>query len=251
MIRIVRNEIFLIFIVLQIVLSLSVLSAGETNWIAVGHLHDWYHSAGCEIEIGRTYRVPDQQDGLRWPAEYRYQDVKASKGLWIGTTNYTDTLFENTVFDHKVVHIGPRHLDEASEFMTQDFKLFGKFLPPQVLINDSPASKLNNMENLIEDNIDINLPSDRMIYNVVNTSIGVTMTRKIYGWSQQNHDNYMILDYVFKNTGIFDSQGNLQNKTLTDVVFYWIYRYAPTREPGPYGTGAYWVPQSSSWDIRR
>jgi len=237
----------LVILVTQFLMTTSFLSAGETKWIAVGRLHDWYHSAGCEVEIGRTYLVSDQQDGLRWPGQLRYQDMKASKGLWIGTTNYADTLFENTVFDHKVVHIGPRHLDETNEFMTEEFRLIGKSLPPQVLVNGSPASRLNNMENLAEEDIDETIVSDRMIHNVVHTSIGITLTRNIYAWSQQNHDDYVILDYFFKNTGIFDNQGSVQHKVLTDVVFYWLYRYAPTREPGPYGPGGYWVPQSSSW----
>ena len=242
-----KIESFLRIVLILLFFSTTHLSAGETKWIAVGSLHDWYHSAGCEVEIGRRFLVSDQQDGLRWPGQLRFQDLKASKGLWIGTTNYTDTLFDNTVFDHKVVHIGPRHLDEDNEFMTEEFKLFAKSLPPQVLVNGSPASKLNNMEGLTEDNIDESIASDRMLYNVVHTSIGITMTRKIYAWSQQQHDDYVILDYVFKNTGIFDNQGSVQNKVLTDVVFYWLYRYAPTREPGPYGPGGFWVPQSSSW----
>ena len=221
--------------------------AGETQWIAVGRLHDWYHSAGGEIEVGRTFLIPDQQDGLRWPAEYKYQDVKAAKAFWIGTTNYTDPLFKNVEFEHKVVHVGPRHLDEVSEFLSQEFSLKGRFQHPRVSVDGIPASMLDFMERVGDEDIIPDLPSDRMIYNVVNTSIGITMTRKIYGWSQQNHNNYFILDFVFKNTGIYDNQGSTHNKTLTDVVFYWQYRYAPTREPGPYGTGGIWVPQSSSW----
>ena len=222
--------------------------AQETKWIAVGRLHDWYHSAGCEQEVGRTFQIPDQQDGLRWPAEYKYQDVKAAKALWIGTTNYTDPLFNNVEFSKKVVHAGPRFTDVINETMPQEFRLLGRFHNPQVFVDDIPASMLNFMGTAVSDeDIDPDLPADRMISNVVNTSIGITMTRKIYGWSRQNHDNYFILDFVFKNTGIYNNQGSTHNKTLTGVVFYWQYRYAPTREPGPYGYKGYWVPQSSSW----
>jgi len=222
--------------------------AQETKWIAVGRLHDWYHSSGCEQEVGRTFLIPDQQDGLRWPAEYKYQDVKAAKALWIGTTNYSDPLFNNTEFGFKVVHTGPRFLDEINETMPQEFRLLGRFHNPQVLVDGVPASKLTLMgTGLNEEDIVPDLPADRMLLNVVNTSIGITMTRKVYGWGRKKHDNYFILDFVFKNTGIYNNQGSTHNKTLTGVVFYWQYRYAPTREPGPYGTGGYWVPQSSSW----
>jgi len=72
--------------------------------------------------------IPDQGDGLRWPAEFKYQDVKAAKALWIGTKNYTDPLFNNVEFGHKVVHAGPRFIDEINETMPQDFRLIGVFL---------------------------------------------------------------------------------------------------------------------------
>lgn len=218
---------------------------GETQWLAVGRLHDWYHSAGCEIEVGRTYLISDQQDGLKWPAQFRYQDSKAAKALWIGTINYNDPI-ANKTFPHKVVHIGPRFLDEENEFMSQEFTLHGRFDHPSVVVDGLLASELGFIEEIDPANIDPNLPADRMIYNVVNTSIGITMTRKIYAFSQQYHDNYFIYDYVFKNTGIIDMNGTENPQTLEGVVFFFQYRYAPSREGGPYGEG-YWLPQSTSW----
>jgi hypothetical protein len=241
------NKLMITFFLIILAFSTFESFAGETQWIAVGRFHDWYHSAGCEIEVGRTFLIPDQQDGMRWPAEYKYQDVKAAKALWIGTTDYADPLFNNVTFEHKVVHVGPRVLDEDSEFMTQEFSLKGRFQHPRVFVDGIPSSVLDFMETLGDDDIITNLPSDRMIYNIVNTSIGITLTRKIYGWSNRNHDNYVIYEFSFKNTGVYNSNGDTHNKTLTDVVFSWQYRYAPSREPGPYGTGGYWVPQSSAW----
>ncbi len=87
--------------------------------------------------------------------------------------------------------------------------------------------------------------ADRMIYNVNNTGMGVTMTRKVYAYSQQNHDNYFIYDYIFKNTGIVDAEGTVNQQTINDMVVYFQYRYAPSREGGPYGYN--WLPQNTSW----
>ena len=56
--------------------------------MAIGDLHNWYSAAGCEIEVGRTGQVSDQQDGLRYPAFYRVQDNQAAKGLWLGASNF-------------------------------------------------------------------------------------------------------------------------------------------------------------------
>ena len=52
--------------------------AQEVKWMAIGDLHNWYSAAGCEIEVGRTGQVSDQQDGLRWPAFYRVKDNQAA-----------------------------------------------------------------------------------------------------------------------------------------------------------------------------
>jgi predicted outer membrane repeat protein len=225
------------------VLNFTVLTADEAKWIAVGDLHSWYSSAGSEREVGRTGHVSDQQDGLRWPALYRWQDTQAAKALWIGTTDYYDPLVDQT-FDYKVVHVGPRVLNE-DEFIPVEFKLVGRFDHPQVFVNDYPGSDL--MIGLDEvDEIDPTLPADRMLYNVVHTGLGITMTRKIYAFTNPYHDNYFIYDYVFKNTGICTSDSSItHSQTLTDVIFFFQYRYAPTREAGAYGY--FWLPQSATW----
>jgi len=216
--------------------------ADETNWIAVGSLHDWFSSAGAEIEVGRTHAVSDQQDGLRWPAQFQWTDTKASKALWIGAKNYNDPVTKTT-FDRKVVHIGPRVLNEEVEIFPQIFDLYAWYYHPQVYVDLTPAGKLDYLD-FVSDVAD-SIPSDRLLDNVVNTELGVTIHRKVYGFSNQNHDNYFIQEYVFTNTGIYNQNGDVQQQTLNDVYFYYLYRYAPTREPGIYGKG--WLPQSQSW----
>ena len=214
----------------------------ETKWISIGSLHSWYSSAGCEREIGRTLRSADQQDGLRWPAQFNWQDCQVAKALWIGTTNYADPIVDQT-FDYKVVHVGPRGLDEVSEFMPVEFKLIAKFQHPTVVVDGLLASHTAYMD--LVDELDETLKADRMLYNVVNTAIGVTMTRRIYAFSQQYNDNYFIHEYIFKNTGIYDKAGNKHNKTLTGVIMFFQFRLAPSRETGP--GGLYYLPQSASW----
>ncbi|MFQ6676278.1 MAG: hypothetical protein ACE5LH_08040, partial [Fidelibacterota bacterium] len=231
---------------LPFVLFLLVTSAlaDETKWIAVGNLHNWYSSAGAEREVGRTGLVSDQQDGLRWPAQFKWQDTQAAKALWIGATSYADPLVGKT-FDYKVVHVGPRVLDDIDEIMPMEFKMVGRFDHPNVFVDGIPASNLSVAMDEV-DEIDPALKADRMIYNVVHTAIGITMTRRIYAFTNPYHDNYFIYDYVFKNTGIVKKDSSVtHSQTLTDVVFFFQYRYAPTREGSVYGIGD--LPQSASW----
>lgn len=220
----------------------NLVFADETKWLAVGMLHDWFSSMGCEVEVGRRHLVADQQDGLRWPAQFNWQDCKAAKALWIGAKNYYDPLVDKT-FDFKVVHVGPRVSDEKNETMPVEFKLTGRFDRPRVYVDGIPAGFLDYMD--FVDEVDPEAVTDRILHNVVNTSLGITQYRKIYAFSQQHHNNYFISDYVFKNTGIIDINGTVNQKTLEGVVFFFQYRYTAARETGPYGY--YYLPQSAAW----
>ena len=225
----------------------TLLSAQQTKWIAVGQMHNWYSNYGCEIEVGRTGQIRDQQDGLRWPAQFSFQDMQAAKGLWIGTTQYADPVdADGRTFSHKVVHVGPRGpVDDKLEILPQEFKMYGRFDHPTVLVDGDPGTNMQYMDDV--DEVDSTMLADRKLVVKVNTSLGITMTRTIRAYSNEFHDNYMIFDYEFENTGIYDADGHQHNQTLTGVYFYFQYRYAMTREGGPYGTGAYWLPQNTAW----
>jgi len=226
-------------------LMMTMAAASESKWIAIGDLHNWYSEEGCEIELGRTGQIPDQQDGLRWPAQFSFQDMQAAKGLWIGMTDFDDPQ-AGKVFDYKVVHVGPRGpVNTKTEILIQDFKMYGKFDHPKVIVDQAPASTLEFMD--IVDSVDTDMNADRRLYNVINTSSGMSMTRNIRAFSNQNHNNYFIYDYNFENTGIYDVDGNTVNNTLTGVYFMFQYRYAVSREGGPYGSGGNWLPQNTSW----
>ncbi|OYD14119.1 hypothetical protein CH333_08955 [candidate division WOR-3 bacterium JGI_Cruoil_03_44_89] len=237
-----KVKVMLVFFLILFIGSLEFAIADEIKWLAIGSLHDWYSSGGCEREVGRRHLISDQQDGLRWNAQFLYQDCKAAKGLWIGATNYYDPIVDKT-FNHKVVHVGPRHLDEEMETMPVEFKLNGRFDHPLVLVDGIPACNTIYMD--VVDEVDEMLKADRLLYNVVNTSIGITIIRRNYAFSSQYHDNYFIYDYVFKNTGIIDKEGTVNDQTLEGVVFFFQYRYAPCRETGPYGCS--WTPQNACW----
>jgi len=234
---------FLPVICCVFMLQQSVLG-DDTKWISISMLHNWFSSTGCEIEIGRRGLLEDQQDGMRWPALYNLTDLQAAKGLWIGTKKFDDPIMGKQ-YNFKVVHVGPRGVDEHNEFMPKTFKLVGKFNHPLVLVDEVPASH-TVYEDMV-DEIDDNLITDRMLLNEINTSIGITVTRRIYANSQQFHDNYFVFDFVFKNTGIYNKNGDIisPHKPLEDVIFFFQYRWAISKYIGD--SGYRYAPQAATW----
>jgi len=195
----------------------------EVKWLMVGSLRNWISSVGAEIEIGRTGLANEQIDGLIWPAQFTRQNHQVGKTLWLGTTNYYDRILKTTI-PAKVVSVGPRTADPITEVMPVRFKMYGRFLAPNVVVDGEAAT-----DNAARDGVDSvieSLPCDRLVESVLNTTIGVTITRKVMAFTQQNHDNYYITEYILTNTGLIDKEGlQVETKTLTGVFLGLKYRY--------------------------
>ncbi len=232
---IIKNYFILTIAALFIFISNETYSQYNIKWMSIGSIQSWFSEIGSEIEEGR---IKEQQDGMQWPAIYQYQDCEAARAFWIGSKNFTD---ENSVtYPYKVVHVGPR-VTGAGEFFPQKFEMTSKFDPPIVSV-DGVTSYNNPTDN---DNVDPDMKFDRMIENVVNTQLGLTMTRKIMQFSQQYHDNYFIYDYTFTNTGNTDNDAviELPNRTITEAYFFWQYRNAVVFETG------YEIGNATRWGI--
>ncbi len=204
-----------------VIVMTGLAQAQEFKWMSAGSMHNWFSNMGAEEEEGF---VKEQQYGLQWPALYQSKgklDMQAAKGLWIGYKDYT---FAGGVVAPMVVHIGPR-VHGFGEFFPVKFAMYSKYEIPQVIV-DGNVSEGKSIGDIT---VDATIPADRMIVNVVNTFGGITMTRKIMQFSQPYHDNYMVYDYEYKNTGntsTTDTTVLASAKTLTGVYFYYQYRYA-------------------------
>lgn len=243
-----------ILIVSVSLVSVQFALAAEGRWIKVGNLHNFYQSHGSEPE--QDYG-DEQQYGLRWNALYDHQDIQAAKGFWIGVKNFQDPV-AGVLFPYKVAHVGPRPRPdiENNEFMPVEFGMKGRFLASEVYVNGSPASDMPYSD-LIDVGVDSDLAADRIIYNKVNSSTGITMERRIYGLSQQNYNDFIITEYVFANTGICNSDGSItHSQTLEDTYFHWQYRNAIAGEGTVDGSQIDWrgrrgwgTPQNSRWGM--
>lgn len=213
-----RKFYYTIFILFVSTTFFSTYAQYQVKWMSVGSLHNWYSEIGCEVEVGF---VNEQQYGMQWPALYSHQDIQAAKGFWIGAMNFTDE--KSDYFPHKVVHVGPR-VSGADEFFPVEMKMVSKFIPPKVFV-DQQESYDKSVKN---DEVDENLFVDRMIVNKTNTQLGLTMTRKIFQFGQEYHDNYIVSEYTFVNTGNIDADSEIElpNNSLQGLYFYYQYRLA-------------------------
>ena len=199
--------------------STPAYSQYATKWMDIGSFQTFFSNAGSEYE---EQRVLVQQDGDRWPAIYANQDMEAAKGIWIGIRNWKDAA--GTSWPYKVIHFGPRYDGDASEFVPLGFTTTDRFSLPSVIVDGNPS--YNNPPDV--DNTDGALKEDRLIYDSMNTSIGLTMVRKMIGFSQDYNDNYIIYDYTFTNTGNTnsDSKIELPGQNLDSIRVFFQFRYA-------------------------
>jgi hypothetical protein len=211
----------------------------EIRWLKMGSLHHYLLNWGAEIETGRTGLAREQMDGLRWEAQFPNQDVLVAKALWIGCTDFAEP--DGRVFPRKVVAVGPRGHDEFYQFVPTGLSLLGRFAHPQVYVDGISATD-NDLNDAV-DAVDPSLPCDRMAVNTLVTSIGVSVTRRVMQFAQPNHDNYLVSDYVFRNTGVTRPGGPPAPRTLTGVYFHFQYRYGSGLDA--FRAGSAWMPSNN------
>ncbi len=204
--------------------------ASEKRYLRIGSLQSHFTAYGSERAWNNSY-----YEGLRWPAIYPYQDNAVIKRAWIATQDFTDENGEH--WEVYGIYFSAGYAEQS--LFPIELKQTAKFQPPTVYVDG------NNITSPYEEDIDEINPDqipDRIVTNVVNTSMGLTMTRRILAFSQQYHDNYFIKEFIFTNTGNTDYDDEIElNQTLKGIRLGWGVRYSVCRE------GAYNIGDGQSW----
>ena len=216
------------YLIVMLILSNSSLfgQLGELRWIRISNLHNYFSEQGTDFEDGRpsrTYVTPS--DGMIWPGDYgEIQQTNCAHGFWVGAKNVYHPV-EDKTYPVRVVGRGPRnHTGWQYELFPVEHKMIARFERPTILVNGVGATDLDEWDEV--DEIDPNIPCDRMIITKFNTLIGLTVTKKIMAYSHYPHNNYFIFECTLENTGIYDEAGNIYEQTLNDVYMYSHFRYA-------------------------
>ncbi len=218
-----RNKFSILIVGLLIMCSVHNTFAQRIRWLGITQLQSQINEIGAEYEL--EFSQGSIFDFYAWPVQYGIgQTTCRMNALWIGSRNFDDPV-EGDIKSVKVIGSGPRNaLDRVNEIFEQDLKLFGRTKHPMITVDNKNASAIDSYDKV--DVLDPNLEADRMVQVIFNTSIGVSVTKKVMAFDSPYHDSYFIYDYVFKNTGIYDRAGDVKQQTLTNVYFYWMYRNA-------------------------
>ncbi len=140
-------------------------------------------------------------DGLSWPRDRPVSGARRAmldvNAVIIGVERtWTDA--SNVTRDIQVAQIGRRKFSDI-ELVTPAVpdafrRTFRTPYPAKILDGNEWTPQLAK-----DDPVDSNLPSDIVIYSHLNTWTGIDIERRIYGFTNDDHDDYIILEYRFTN----------------------------------------------------
>lgn len=194
-----------------------------TRYIRIGELQSVFSSYGTERAWNESY-----YEGLSWPSQYPEQDNAVIERFWLACKDFTDSNQVN--FPYYGIYVSKSYVGNA--VFPVELKQIGRTRLPDVYVNG--IKRLTDEDEQI-DEWDPNLPSDRLIINTINTSLGLTLTRKVYAFSHPNHDDYFVKVYTLKNTGNTDYDDEIERtNSLTGVRIGKLPRYSTCREGAKY-----------------
>ncbi len=195
------------------------VSETQTRYIRVGSLQSKFTAIGAERAWNNVY-----YEGLTWPSDYLLQDNAVIERTYIGCENFTDSKGQHWDYYNNALNSAYAGVTTFPMVMKET----AKFANPTVYVDGVNVSAPYSGD---VDSIDANQIADRVVTNIVNTSMGITMTRRVYAFSQQYHDNYFIIQYTFKNTGYINSENKkVLNAAVKGFRFGFLNRYSVCRE---------------------
>ena len=189
---------FIIFILSSVAVAQNFPSVNDYKYIRIGDLQDRVSAYGGERGYNNTY-----YEGKKWPSQYPKPDNFVIMRNWFAIQNFTDENGEH--WDHWANYMLTDYVEES--IYPMHLEQIAKFETPQVYV-DGTNITAPYAEDV--DRIDPSIPSDRMVVNTINTTAGISITRRILAFSQQYHDDYFIRMVTYKNTGNTDYDDDIE-----------------------------------------
>ena len=191
----------------------------EKKYIRIGSLQSQFSAYGSERAWNNIY-----YEGLRWPADYPFQDNSVIKRSWIGIEDFTDK--KEKYWEKYGLYFALDYVDQS--LFPVELKQTAKFESPSVYVNGNDISSRYKAD---VDEYNPNQIPDRIVSNIINTNIGLTVKREILAFSQQYHDNYFIKVFTYTNTGNTNYDDAIEiNKPIKGLRIGWGTRYSVSRD---------------------
>ena len=214
--------------------------------VDVGKLQAYVYDHGCMSEDVRpggnvyyyrgSYVTWDQitfEDGFEWPG-----GLLKNAGLFFGARNWTDTA-GYTWDAHITGHCGRKRANNNYQFAIADedgyyIRRYMRYQPPQIIVDGMHLEAPFPMSGDEVAPEKVLGTADVMIESNVRLSMGLDVKQRVLAWSQPGHDDYIVWDWTFVNTGNvdMDEEIELPGQTLEDVYITRI------TEAMPNGTGS-------------
>ncbi|CAN0568143.1 unnamed protein product, partial [Laminaria digitata] len=186
----------------------------KMTWVDIGEMHSRYSDVGAHSE-GAT-----RDRSLEWPAILRHSGHYRAKAYWIGLKNWTDEFGREWEYHNARAGLRP---DGSVYFTPVETKLTAKFEDTEVIVDGLPS--FNTIA--VVDEVDSNLPADRVLYQKYRTTQGIETERWVYAYANETHDDYHIIRRRMTNNGNTDADSDieLEGQSLNDVLFFNAYRW--------------------------
>ncbi len=180
-----------------------------TVWLDVGSFRNIY------VESGALHEQALNNRGASWPAIQRNSGHSRAEYFWIGHKDWTSPDGQN--FPDFSSRLGPR--TPGAEFVTpMENTLISKWEDTEVFVDGTATFD----QIAIIDEVDPNLPADRVIRNVARYASGVEVVRHVYAYSNEFNDQFHIIHREFINNGNVDADDEieLEGQTLNETAFF-------------------------------
>jgi hypothetical protein len=220
-----------------LILLLVFFSAGSIRGqlfktIDVGKLQCYVYDHGCMSEDVRPcgnvyyYRgsyvtwddILYSEDQFEWPG-----GLLKDAGLFFGARNWTDTT--GYTWDACITgHAARKRADEIYQFAVPDedgyyIRRYMRYPLPQIIRDGMHLEAPFPMSGDEVAPEKIWGTADVMVESNVRMSMGLDVKQRVLAWSQPDHDDYIIWDWTFVNTGNVDPDPEIElpGQTLEDV----------------------------------
>lgn len=216
-----------VFVTFVLVLLLVNLSYGQLKTHQIGRL--WQ----TMFEVGSIPNYAPLYNGMSYPGGDFFLGTwknMEQTGIWIGTTNWTNKFGQ---FKPYYVSEGGYLNHEAQDVLEaiSNKKMVRQRLPI-VEVNGEPDPRI--LDNRQSSTRSATLDADEVIETIWRTDVGIEVKRISYAFANRRHDNYIIQEYIFTNTGNVDKSATieLRNQNLTGVYFGFWRTFIPSGEIG-------------------